>query len=140
MTVASVLARLRNESGAAVVEFALVLPLILVLIFGIIDMGRLLFTANALTSAVREGARYAAVQTNPTRDAVYDRIRNHMDAAVRPPVARAEVSLVANSADRTVIVSVSNYEFSTITPFANLVGLGTIRLNPSATLRWERAP
>jgi Flp pilus assembly protein TadG len=131
----------REDRAAAAVEFALVLPLVLVLLFGIIDMGRLLFTANSLTSAVREGARFAAVDPSPTQAEVVARIRGQLDAAVSTPkVTDAQVILATNAAARTVTVSVNNYQFSTITPFANLVGLGTVTLGPSATLRWERAP
>lgn len=131
---------LRGESGAAVVEFALVLPLILILVFGIIDVGRLMFTANSLTSAVREGARFAAVQTNPTSGSVYAHITAQMNAAVSPTVTSGQVILDRDDFNRTVRVRINNYQFSPITPFANLIGLGTITLSPSATLRWERAP
>jgi Flp pilus assembly protein TadG len=129
-----------RDDGAAAVEFALVLPLVLVLVFGIIDMGRLLFTANSLTSAVREGARFAAVQTDPSSEDVYARISAQMNAAVSPAVPAGKVNLARDDVARTVTVSINEYEFAPITPFAGLVGLGTIRLSPSATLRWERAP
>jgi Flp pilus assembly protein TadG len=131
---------LRGESGAAVVEFALVLPLVLILVFGIIDVGRLMFTANSLTSAVREGARFAAVQTNPTSGNVYTHISAQMNAAVSPAVTAGQVILDRDEGNRTVTVRINNYQFTPITPFANLTGFGTIRLSPSATLRWERAP
>ena len=44
--------------GQALVEFALVLPIFLLLLFGLIDVGRLVYTWNALNQAAREGARY----------------------------------------------------------------------------------
>jgi hypothetical protein len=43
------------------VEFALVLPLILLIIFVFLDLGRMVFIHAALTNAVREGARFAVV-------------------------------------------------------------------------------
>lgn len=45
--------------GQAAVELAFVLPVFFLLIFGIIEGGRLIFTYNELTNAAREGARYA---------------------------------------------------------------------------------
>jgi Flp pilus assembly protein TadG len=51
----------RHESGQALVEFALVLPLVLVLIVGIVDVARLAFQENTLALAAREGTRYAIV-------------------------------------------------------------------------------
>lgn len=51
----------RNQEGQALVEFALVLPLLLVLIMGIIQFGFLFNNYITLTDAVRVGARQAAV-------------------------------------------------------------------------------
>lgn len=49
------------DRGAAVVEFAIVLPVLLLLVFGIIDFGRALNAQIALTQAAREGARLDAL-------------------------------------------------------------------------------
>jgi hypothetical protein len=54
-------ARVRGDSGAAAVEFALVLPLLFVLLFGIIEFGFGLFQMQAAQAAVREAARTVAV-------------------------------------------------------------------------------
>jgi Flp pilus assembly protein TadG len=54
----------RNERGQALAEFALVLPLILLFIAGIVEMGRAWNIKQAVTDAAREGARYAVVQDN----------------------------------------------------------------------------
>jgi hypothetical protein len=51
----------REEDAQGIVEFALVLPVILVLIFGIIDLGRAVWEENTLAYAAREGTRYAIV-------------------------------------------------------------------------------
>lgn len=53
---------LRDERGGAMVEFALVVPLLLVLMMGIIDFGRAWNVKQALTDAAREGARRAVVR------------------------------------------------------------------------------
>ena len=46
------------------VEFALMAPVVLLLLFGIVDFGRALFIANELTNAAREGARVAVLSSN----------------------------------------------------------------------------
>ena len=51
-----------TDRGAAAVEFAIVLVVLLLIIFGIIDFGRLLFAVQGMKAASREGARTAAVQ------------------------------------------------------------------------------
>ncbi|MGN6415505.1 TadE/TadG family type IV pilus assembly protein [Flexivirga sp.] len=49
----------RRERGASLVEFALVLPLFLLLVGGMVDFGRAFYTEVMLTNAAREGARSA---------------------------------------------------------------------------------
>jgi len=52
----------RQESrGQALVEFALVLPVVVLLIFGIVDVGRAVFTYNTLSEAARQASRTAIV-------------------------------------------------------------------------------
>lgn len=59
--------RLRLQTGANLVEFALVSPLLLVLVFGIADMGLALFNKAVITNASREGARAGMVFRSPAR-------------------------------------------------------------------------
>jgi Flp pilus assembly protein TadG len=59
------MSRRRRSRGQALVEFALVLPVFLILLFGIIDIARLVFLASALNNGAREGARFAAVAVRP---------------------------------------------------------------------------
>lgn len=54
------------EDGAAILEFALVLPLLLALLAGGFELGRALLVQSALTEAVRGGARYLARVPDPT--------------------------------------------------------------------------
>ena len=53
-----------NERGAAAVEFALVLPLLLLLVLGIIEFSRLYNIQISLTNAAREGARSMAIHNS----------------------------------------------------------------------------
>ena len=55
----------RSERGAAAVEFALLLPLLVVILFGIFAVGVALVRSVNYVSAAREGARYAAVHCRP---------------------------------------------------------------------------
>ena len=55
---------LRDHAGAAAVEFALVVPAFLMLLIGVMELGRLMWTQNALHYAVEEAARCSAVDTN----------------------------------------------------------------------------
>src|SRR5262249_34614720 len=57
--------RLRSESGASAVEFALLLPVLMMILFGIIEFGFALYQQAVLTNASREGARLGIVQATP---------------------------------------------------------------------------
>lgn len=48
--------------GQALVEFAIVLPIFILVLVGIIDGGRVIFAGNSLSEAAREGARWGSVQ------------------------------------------------------------------------------
>ena len=52
----------KNEKGQSLVEFALVVPLLLLLVVGIFEFGRAWMTRNVMTGAAREAARIAAVE------------------------------------------------------------------------------
>ena len=67
----------RQRRGAAIVEFAVVLPLLLTLLFGIIDFGWVFLVRQTLTNAAREGARVAVLRTS-TVDDVGTRVRQVM--------------------------------------------------------------
>jgi Flp pilus assembly protein TadG len=57
--------RLRSDRGTAVVEFSIVLPLLLLLLFGIVDFAKAWNYTNDMTHLANEGARLAAVNSNP---------------------------------------------------------------------------
>jgi len=56
--------RFRSDSGAAAVEFALVVPVLLLLVLGIIEFGRAYNIQNSLSAAAREGVRVMAISKN----------------------------------------------------------------------------
>ncbi|NJD27681.1 MAG: pilus assembly protein [Chloroflexi bacterium] len=66
----------RASEGQALVEFALIFPLIALLVFGFIDVGRAVFTHNTLTNAAREAARVAAVSQIDPASAPWNCIAN----------------------------------------------------------------
>ena len=126
----------RHKKGAAIVEFALVVPLLLLLLWGIVDIGRAFYTLNNLASAVREGARTAAVMaTNPTIAANTTLIKSTVTTAFTPigPPLQPE-SVFVTLANRQVTVKASY-------PFAPLVLVGwTFPVVRSTIFRWEQAP
>ena len=56
-----------NQKGAALIEFAIVLPFLLVLVFGMIEFGLIAYNKQVITNASREGARWAIGQPSPSK-------------------------------------------------------------------------
>jgi Flp pilus assembly protein TadG len=108
-----------RDRGAAAVEFALVFPLLLLIVFGIIDFGRALNAQITLTQAAREGAGLDAVG-----DASGTVITATKQAATG--LSPVNVSVIACppgvNPSQNATVSVT-YQFSFITPIGALAGL-----------------
>lgn len=66
-----------NDQGSGLAEFALVLPILLVLVFGIIEFGIAFNRAQAVEAAAREGARLASLSTSN-----YDDVAARVDASL----------------------------------------------------------
>jgi Flp pilus assembly protein TadG len=60
--------KLRRETGGAAVEFAIILPLLILILFGTVEFGLLLYNKQVLTNASREGARAGIVIEVPKKD------------------------------------------------------------------------
>jgi Flp pilus assembly protein TadG len=99
---------IRGHRGVTIVEFALVLPLLLVLIFSIIDFGLYFFVEHTLQFATREGVRLALVgrtlddpNGNPlSREAsIIKMINDHAALAVNP--SALEISIYPVNPDYT---------------------------------------
>ncbi|HEY8056193.1 MAG TPA: TadE family protein [Terriglobales bacterium] len=59
---------MRRQRGQALVEAALVLPMLALLVFGALELGRMAFLVQSLHNAARDGARYSAVPAAGTSD------------------------------------------------------------------------
>jgi len=99
---------IRNPNGSSrgqtLVEFALVFPIIIILLFGIIDFGLMLSNRITLQHAVREGARYAAVHDGCTD--IQDRTKERAGNAI-PDATKVSVSYEDNPAPGGSTVKVS---------------------------------
>jgi hypothetical protein len=78
----------RDGRGQALVELALILPILLMLLLGIFEFGRAWNTKQVITDAAREGARLAVVQNNDIdQDDVKAAIATHLSRAGIPGTA-----------------------------------------------------
>src|SRR5437764_12006470 len=90
----------KNERGAALLEAAITVPIILLVSVGIFEFGRAYQTWQVLTNAAREGARLAVV-TDPVAGAVEARVTDYMRSGQLSNVAGATVTV-----DRAATVSI----------------------------------
>jgi Flp pilus assembly protein TadG len=110
----------RRQSGLAAVEFAIVAALLLTLLLGVIEFGRALFIANALTESTRRGARMAAVcpvgDTRPAQVAIFANAGGA--SRIAPDLTTANVTVSYLSSSGTVIGN----------PAANFVSIRYVRV------------
>lgn len=118
-----------GQRGAAAVEFALVLPLLLMLVLGAIDWGWYFFVREVVTNAAREGARAGAVASVATPTATaQDVAANYLTSAGltsgEAPVASMGTATVGGTTVTTVNVVVT-YPVGSLTGFT-LVGYASL--------------
>jgi len=128
--------RRRGAAGQSLVEFALVFPVLIIMLIAIFDFGRLVFAYNAITNAAREGARVGII--NQTESGIQDEVINQgtslglvagdvvvtyvkSDAPTQPCPDDPPTSL-----ECLVVVTVS-YDWQAITPvIGSIVGPVTV--------------
>ena len=66
---------LKNTKGQSVVEFALIFPILLILLFGIVEFGRILHSDLVLKHSAREGARIVSIYAT-IKDDIEDRVED----------------------------------------------------------------
>jgi Flp pilus assembly protein TadG len=100
----------KNRRGAAAVEFAVVAPVLFLLVFGMIEFGRMVMVQQVITNGSREGARLAVLDGTTTAD-VTTAVNTYLTGA---SVQGATVTVTPNpptsaayGAPVTVVVSVS---------------------------------
>lgn len=99
MTISSPLARLRaDQSGAAIIEFALLAPMILLVLFGVFGLGLQLQNYNALRSAAADIGRYTVVEYQKANKIGNEQVRDVAFARA----TRSPYSLQADRLDVTV--------------------------------------
>jgi Flp pilus assembly protein TadG len=138
---------MRSEKGQAAVEFALILPILLMLIFGIVDFGRILYTKNALTFLSQDAARHMSIyyvsdSTNNTVLSTY--VNAHpgtLDTnAFKKSDSTSGIIISSNTIKTGNDVTVSlTYKIYYITPFVNMIpGLtNPFYITSSSTFRAE---
>lgn len=141
-------ARVRSQSGAELVEFALVLPILLVVFGGIVDFGLMLQRQQVITNAAREGARLAVVNY-PSGD-VQERVRRFVREGLNNPALEPVTTvsppqalpLPSGASINTIQVDVTlTSQYLVLGPIVSLAGgtgsFSSIPLHARTTMRVE---
>jgi Flp pilus assembly protein TadG len=123
----------RNQKGNAVIEMALLLPLLLLVLFGITEFGRAVMTTNVLNTAAREGARLAVVSALSDTLSVQGRVNTVLAAANVTPKAITIEYFAANNSIRVRVTS----DFDVLSSSVLQVFSGTFELSGTVVMRYE---
>jgi Flp pilus assembly protein TadG len=126
--------QLRDERGASAVEFAFIVPLLVVLVLGIAEFGHAFQVQGSLSAAAREGVRVMALQNDPVaaRTAVRDAA-----TTLEPAVTDAQIAITPAACPQpggtTVVRLTITYPMPFLTDFfgsgVDLTGTGVMRCN-----------
>jgi Flp pilus assembly protein TadG len=109
----------KSRDGSVLLETAVMITILLMLMFGIVDLGRALYTMNNLVSAVREGARVGAVSntldTLAVKDTVIARFSPFRFGGVVP--TRAMISTTVSPSGCTIGAGCSSIKVRLAYPF-----------------------
>jgi len=123
----------RRSDGQALVEFALLVPLLIIIVLGIVEFGRIWMTMNVLASAAREGARVAAV-TSPDHTQVETAVENTLSAA---NITGATITTTDPDPDNNEVTVRVQIDYTVITG-SFVPGLNsTMQLSRSVVIHWE---
>jgi Flp pilus assembly protein TadG len=136
----------RDQRGTAVVEFALVAPLLFLLVFGVLDFGRLLNYYNQQTQLVGLGARAAAVDRTP--DNSQQATGTLIQQQLAETYAKGElnkktnvcISLPNGSGIGQPVTVTASYQFNFLPLIGLAVGSPSVTITASQTMRQEATP
>src|SRR6266567_2613489 len=109
-----------SRKGQAIVETALLLPILMLLVMGSADLGRVFYYAIAVTNSAREAARQGTYYDPSSGSNVYDGYDSQ-----------------ATAATQTIQVIIL-YNFSPVTPLAEVVGASLIQVEASTTMQVQK--
>lgn len=121
--------RSQRQGGSNLVEAALVIPLLILLLIGVADLGRAYQTHITLLNAAREGARYAVRDSDPV--AIAQRVVAEA-ALSRIPLEPGMVTIIHGGAGNPVEVRVA-YPYNMF--IGHFIGLGPLTIRAQATFR-----
>jgi Flp pilus assembly protein TadG len=132
ITIKKLIISIKSSKGQSLVEFALVAPILIIIVLGIVEFGNLWLTMNTMSGAAREGVRIAAV-TAPDVEQVENVVQNYLTAS---NINDATITVAGPNAANEVVVTVQmtyNPIFLGLLPGMD----AAFQITRSATMHWE---
>ncbi len=125
----------KHESGQAMVEFALILPVFIAILFAILEFGVYFSHSISVTSAAREGAREGIVCASDAdfSSRVETKVQNAA-AGLNASNLNISVSKTGSSGNQDVVVSL-DYAAATLTPLGKLLWGSEYHVTSSCTMK-----
>ena len=124
--------RRRSQRGQELVEYALALPIFLLLLMSILDLGRAVYFYSALHNSVREGARYGIIF--PDDSAGIEAVVRQKAVGLDP----SALTVLSVMPDEDTIQVTVTFQFIAVTPIVGaLLGSNEITLGSRATMHIE---
>jgi Flp pilus assembly protein TadG len=131
--------RMRSEKGAALIEAAVTVPIILLISVGIFEFGRAYQTQQVLVNAAREGARLAVIDGS-TDAQVRERVNNYLSGGGLTTLTDANISitrttaLTATATGSTVEISYP-FSFIVLNPVVRLIAPADAKTGAPITMK-----
>lgn len=120
-----------DQRGGAVLEFAILAPLLFTLLLGIFEMGRMFYVRQALEYATEEAARYYMLNPTTASSNVTTTLRNAMAGGMGPDVSVAYTDTTSCNGNASVTCTLITATYS-YTPAAGFLNLTTQNLTARA--------
>lgn len=124
-------ARLAGHRGQSLVEFAVVVPVFLMIVLGLFDGARAVWHYNTLAQATREGTRYAIVHSGASASQIEDVVRGHASGLDQSELTVTVTFPDGESKPGNKVNVRASYRFQ---PLFDLVGLPGITMTSSSRM------
>lgn len=133
--------KVRRRRGSVIVEFALIVPFLFIIVFGVIDFSRAYSELNAMNSALRESARLASVMKDPTaagsQSAVRKKAISISSVFGYSSLDTNRVTLTTDTPTQYVTVTITAHPVP-LPVLGRFLGLAPFTVTRSIKYRWER--
>lgn len=131
----------KEDRGTQLVEFAIAMPVLLLLLGGLAEFGRFYYTYTTLTNAVRGGARHASKWEKDSswtvpetqRMVVYGDFNNTSSGPILPGLTTSHVQVIPNGPSvnniDSVTVKINGYNYKPLFDLGALTGIKSLSLN-----------